>query len=134
MSRYLLDTKIISSLIRLRGASPAFRLASTTAPRSARVSSSRRRSASESLRRDLFGSRRRRSGFFNGLVVLPFEAPADTFYGTVRVDLERRRLTISANDLLITAHCLAVDATLVTNNTREFERVKNLRIEDWLAA
>lgn len=134
MSRYLLDTNIVSSLIRLRGASPAFRLAShhrTQVCTSVIVASEIRFGITKkgSLRLETEAER-----VLNGLVVLPFEAPADTFYGTVRVDLERRRLTISANDLLIAAHCLAVDATLVTNNTREFERVKNLRIEDRLAA
>ncbi len=39
--------------------------------------------------------------------------------------------TIAANDLWIAAHALADDCTLVTNNTREFERVKGLRIENW---
>jgi len=38
---------------------------------------------------------------------------------------------IGANDLWIACHALAVDATLVTNNTREFERISGLRLENW---
>ncbi len=39
---------------------------------------------------------------------------------------------ISANDMLIAAHALAIDYTLVTDNVREFSRIKGLRVENWL--
>jgi len=64
--------------------------------------------------------------------VLAFEQPADTVYGELRTRLERAGQSIGANDLLIAAHALALDHTMVTDNEREFSRVKDLRVENWL--
>lgn len=64
--------------------------------------------------------------------VLPFEPGCDRYYARVRSGLERRGLPIGAHDMLIAAHALAIDATLVTDNVREFEPVDGLRIENWL--
>jgi tRNA(fMet)-specific endonuclease VapC len=66
------------------------------------------------------------------LEVVPFEAPADVIYARLRLDLERRGKLIGANDLLIAAHALALDCTLVTDNEREFARVDGLAVENWL--
>lgn len=66
------------------------------------------------------------------LTVLPFEQDADRCYATIRADLERRGTPIGANDLLIAAHALAVGATLVTDNVREFARIDGLAVENWL--
>ena len=52
-------------------------------------------------------------------------------YGDIRADLKRRGALIGANDLFIAAHARALDLTLVTNNTAEFERVSGLAIENW---
>jgi tRNA(fMet)-specific endonuclease VapC len=52
-------------------------------------------------------------------------------YGDIRADLKRRGALIGANDLFIAAHARALDLTLVTNNTAEFERVSGLAIEHW---
>jgi tRNA(fMet)-specific endonuclease VapC len=64
--------------------------------------------------------------------VLAFEQPADTAYGELRTRLERAGQSIGANDLLIAAHALALNHTMVTDNDREFSRVKDLRVENWL--
>jgi tRNA(fMet)-specific endonuclease VapC len=64
--------------------------------------------------------------------VFPFMEDADARYAALRADLRRRGRPIGANDLLIAAHALALDATLVTDNVREFERVDGLRVENWL--
>lgn len=53
------------------------------------------------------------------------------YYGAVRRDLEQKGVTIGAMDLLIAAHALALKATLVSNNTRHFRRVKGLPVENW---
>lgn len=71
---------------------------------------------------------------FTTITILPFEADADLHYARIRVDLERRRLIIGGNDLLIAAHALASGSILVTNNAREFQRVKGLKIENWLTS
>ncbi len=64
--------------------------------------------------------------------VLPFDVEADKHYGRIRVELERRGAIIGANDMLIAAHTIAVDAVLVTDDVREFERVGGLNLENWL--
>ena len=53
-------------------------------------------------------------------------------YASVRDALERGGTPIGQNDLLIAAHALALDVVLVTDNEKEFSRVPNLRIENWL--
>ena len=63
--------------------------------------------------------------------VLPLEDSARVFYGHLRTALERRGEKIGAHDMLIAAHALALDATLVTNNEKEFKRIKGLSIENW---
>jgi tRNA(fMet)-specific endonuclease VapC len=52
-------------------------------------------------------------------------------YAEIRADLKKRGALIGANDLLIAAHARALDLSLVTNNTVEFERVRGLAIENW---
>ena len=66
------------------------------------------------------------------LEVLALEAPADLRYGKIRASLERKGRPIGANDLLIAAHAQSLDLTLVTDNEREFSRVDDLRVENWL--
>ena len=63
---------------------------------------------------------------------LALEAPVDAVYGVIRAGLERIGQPIGANDLLIAAHARALDLTLVTDNEREFSRIENLRVENWL--
>jgi tRNA(fMet)-specific endonuclease VapC len=65
------------------------------------------------------------------LVVLPLNIGVGKVYGELFTKLESTGQVIGANDLWIAAHAKAVDVTLVTNNTREFERVKGLKLENW---
>lgn len=81
------------------------------------------------------GSARNRSAlemFLAPLEVLPFDDRAVWAYGDLRAELERLGQPIGAMDTMIAAHALAVDAVLVTNNTREFSRVSGLRLENWV--
>ena len=71
---------------------------------------------------------------FSSLRIAPLSAGVDDAYATVRTELERRGQPIGQNDMLIAAHALALDAILVTDNVREFKRVKGLKIENWLRA
>lgn len=66
--------------------------------------------------------------------MLAFEAPADAEYASIRTGLEAAGRPIGPNDLLIAAHAVALDAILVTANVGEFEHVRRLRIENWLAS
>ena len=54
-------------------------------------------------------------------------------YGTIRAHLERAGTPIGNNNLWIAAHALSLKLTLVSNNTREFERVPGLKLENWVA-
>ena len=67
------------------------------------------------------------------LEIAGFDRDVARVYGQVRAALEKKGTPIGALDLLIGAHALAQGATLATNNTREFSRVKGLTIVDWLA-
>ena len=69
--------------------------------------------------------------FLARIAVMPFDADAAREYGVIRADLTRRGQLIGANDLLIAAHAKALGLTLVSNNTREFDRVVGLRVENW---
>ena len=64
--------------------------------------------------------------------VLPFEAPADAIYAEIRASLERAGKIIGGNDLLIAAHGLASGCVVVTDNEGEFARVDGLAVENWL--
>lgn len=69
----------------------------------------------------------------NEIPVFPLEYEAvSQHYATLRVFLEKQGLVIGANDMLIAAHTLALDATLITANIGEFKRIPHLRVENWL--
>jgi tRNA(fMet)-specific endonuclease VapC len=69
--------------------------------------------------------------FLRYVEVLDFPGEAAIDYGQIRADLKKRGMMIGANDLLIAAHARCLGLTLVTNNTREFGRVKGLQVENW---
>lgn len=64
--------------------------------------------------------------------VLPYDSLASQSYGPIRAMLEKRGRPIGPLDTLIAAHAHSLQCVLVTNNTREFERVENLSIQNWL--
>lgn len=65
------------------------------------------------------------------LETISLEAPVDEAYGRIRTQLERQGTPIGANDLLIAAQALSLGYTLVTDNEREFDRVEGLSIANW---
>lgn len=69
--------------------------------------------------------------FLSPFECVPFDARCAQAYARIRCDLERAGTPIGPNDLLIAATALAQNATLVTDNVREFERVEGLAIENW---
>lgn len=69
--------------------------------------------------------------FLLPLDIADFPFAATVTYGHIRADLERNGHPIGPFDTLIAAHACSLDVPLVTNNVREFERVKGLRVEDW---
>lgn len=130
--RFLLDTNIVSDLVRNPQGAAAAKIAkvgedaiATSIIVVAELRYGAAKKASPRLSRQL-------EAVLGVIETLPFEAPADERYGDLRVALERAGTPIGANDLLIAAQALALDMVLVTDNTREFKRVRGLRVENWL--
>ncbi len=130
--RYLLDTNIVSDLIRnpqgavvghIRSVGGTNVCASVIVAAELRFGAEKKRSAR--LTRQL-------EAVLGALEVLPFEAPADVAYATIRARLERAGRRIGGNDLLIAAQTIALGLTLVTDNEAEFARVEGLTWENWL--
>jgi len=69
--------------------------------------------------------------FLTPFEIVPYDRAAAQSYGVIRTALERRGQLIGREDLLIAAHALSNDFTLVTNNEKEFLRVPNLKVENW---
>jgi len=69
--------------------------------------------------------------FIQHLTVLDWTQEAAEHYADIRADLKRRGEMIGSDDLLIAAHARSIKAVVVTNNVREFGRVKNLKVENW---
>lgn len=71
------------------------------------------------------------AAFLPYVEVVDLDESAALHYAEIRADLRRRGAMIGANDLFIAAHARALDVTLVTNNTAEFDRVRDLRVQNW---
>jgi tRNA(fMet)-specific endonuclease VapC len=69
--------------------------------------------------------------FLSIVDILPYDDKAALEYGKIKADLKRRGCIIGAFDMQIAAHAKSANCILVTNNTKEFERVKGLQIENW---
>lgn len=133
MTRYMLDTNIISDLIRNPQGKAARRIGKvgednvcTSIIVAAELRYGCAKSGSQRLLKaveDLLGE----------INVLPFDVPADVEYGGIRAELETIGKPIGGNDLLIAAHACAIGAAIVTDNTDEFKRIRGLKVENWLA-
>jgi tRNA(fMet)-specific endonuclease VapC len=77
-------------------------------------------------------NRRVFDSLLSGFRVLPFDAAAARLYGPIRAQLEKRGRLIGPYDLMIAAHAQSLDAVLVTDNTKEFDRIAGLKTENWL--
>ncbi len=131
--RYLLDTNIVSDLVRDPRGAVARRIARTgdeAVCTSIVVACELRYGAAKK------GSPRltdQLESILQALAVLPLEAGADRHYGEIRAHLERLGRPIGANDLLIAAHARAAGLRLVTRNLDEFSRVPGLKVTNWPA-
>jgi tRNA(fMet)-specific endonuclease VapC len=133
LTRYMLDTNIISDLIRNPQGKAAKRVAKvgednicTSIIVAAELRYGCAKSGSDRLLKvveDLLGE----------IDILPLEIPADSEYGGIRAELEAAGRPIGGNDLLIAAHAYATGAIIVTANADEFKRVRGLKVENWLA-
>ncbi|CAO3438200.1 PIN domain-containing protein [Azospirillum endophyticum] len=130
--RYMLDTNAMSDLIRNpsgKVADHVRRVGEDMICTSIVVAAELRYGAAKKASVKLS---RRVEDLLSDVDVLPFDLPADTEYGKIRTELEAAGNPIGGNDLLIAAHALTLDTVLVTANTREFQRVRGLILENWL--
>jgi tRNA(fMet)-specific endonuclease VapC len=130
--RFLLDTNIVSDVVRHPQGRIAKRIAEigemqvcTSIVVTAELRCAAARKGSPRLEAQL-------ESVLRAMEVCPFEPPADLVYGALRARLEEIGQPIGANHLFIAAHALALRCTLVTDNEREFARIKALRVENWL--
>ena len=132
MTRYLLDTNVLSDLVR----NPQGRVMTQIAEVGDQAICTSIIVAAE-LR---FGAAKRASErltlqlerILAAIEILPFEPPADAAYAQLRAKLEAAGTPIGGNDLLIAAHALVSGCVVVTDNEREFGRVSGLGVENWL--
>ncbi len=133
--RYLLDTNIcihamkyhVAVLRRMRDAGPQAIGLSTIVI--AELAYGVARSADTHREKNLLALNK----FLAGFDALTWPVQAGWLFGAERQRLNVAGTPVGELDLLIGAHALAEDLTLVTNNTREFQRIAGLRLEDWTA-
>jgi tRNA(fMet)-specific endonuclease VapC len=132
MPRYLLDTNILSDLIR-HPAGPVARkiteVGSDAVCTSIVVACELRFGAAKKSAPELTS---KVDALLNAIRVLPLEQGADAAYGEIRDQLEKAGTPIGANDMLIAAHALSQGLVLVTHNINEFARIENLVVQNWL--
>ncbi|MBL8669371.1 MAG: type II toxin-antitoxin system VapC family toxin [Alphaproteobacteria bacterium] len=132
MRRYLLDTNVVSDLVRNPQGRATQRI---RAVGDAQVCTSIIVAAELRFGAEKKGSPRLSAQLetvLGALDVQPFKAPADAIHGAIRASLERSGRPIGGKDLLIAAHALAIDCAIATDNEQEFARVEGLAIENWL--
>ena len=86
--------------------------------------------AAKSKSRDI--NKQRIEEFLLPLEILPYDDAASGIYGNIRFLLEKRGVVIGFLDLLIAAQAISRDLVLITNNTKEFNRVDDLKLENWV--
>ena len=132
MSGYLLDTNILSDLIRHPDGLVARRVEQVGQKEiftSIIVAAELRYGCAKKGSAKLL---ERVQGLLETIPVLSLDMPTDAQYGLIRTELEAAGQPIGMNDLLIASHALALGLTLVTDKTSEFSRVRGLKVENWL--
>jgi len=130
--RYLLDTNIVSDLIRNPAGPAAERVAlvgDSNVCTSIVVAAELRYGA---IKKDSPRLTKQLEAVLSVLEVLPLVLPVDRVYGRLRAQLGREGQPIGGNDLLIAAQSVVLGLTLVTDNQREFSRIAELSCENWL--
>ncbi|KGE70892.1 type II toxin-antitoxin system tRNA(fMet)-specific endonuclease VapC [Spirochaeta lutea] len=131
MLKYMLDTNIVIYVIKRRPEE----LLNTFNAHSGQmcISSITLAELTHGVEKSSLPERNRRNveDFVSRLDVLSYDDSAAAHYGDIRADLERKGAIIGINDLHIAGHARSQGLILITNNTKEFQRVEGLRIIDW---
>ena len=133
MIRYMLDTNICIRVIKDRHETLCNRLSNVSVGEVGissivaaelwyGVASSQKKKQNEAALRD----------FLEYVEVMAWPSEAGPVYGRIRAELKKRGSPIGAMDLLIAAHAVCLDVVLVTDNVREFKRIPDLKIENWM--
>ena len=132
--KYLLDTNICIALIRQKPASLLQRLTSLQ-PGEVGISSITLAELTYGAVKSSHPEQNMSAleQFILPLDLADFNQKAACAYGQIRASLEHNGVVIGSMDMLIAAHAISLNAILVTNNTREFQRVNGLVIEDWIS-
>jgi tRNA(fMet)-specific endonuclease VapC len=77
-------------------------------------------------------NKKRLEEFLIPFEIISYAESASNYYGKIRSYLEKQGAVIGPLDMLIAAHALSEDLTLITNNEKEFKRVKSLKVENWV--
>ena len=131
--RYLLDTDIVIYLVHRRAEAIAAhfaRLRPIEVAISCVAFGELRYGAEKSVKRD--ASIVMLDQFAKRISVLPLDSSVSAEYGRIRVVLEAQGTPLGNNDMWVAAHALATRLILVTNNEREFRRVPDLKVENWV--
>jgi tRNA(fMet)-specific endonuclease VapC len=131
--KYMLDTNICIGLIRQKNQSLIERL-TECAPGDVGVSTITVAEMMHGAQKSSFIEQNLSAleQFLLPMDINDFDLHASVTYGLVRASLEQAGNMIGSMDLLIGAHALSLDVILVTNNTGEFKRIPNLKVEDWM--
>ena len=70
--------------------------------------------------------------FLSPFEILAYDETASNYYGKIRFHIEKQGNEIGPLDMLIAAHALSENLTLITNNEKEFKRIKLLKVENWV--
>lgn len=138
MAKYLLDTNIISDLIKQPHGSVMNQIENigetniaTSIIVACELQFGAEKKGSDALKERI-------ALILSRINILPLEPQIDQIYGKIRADLERKGTPIGANELLIAAHTKYLDQSddwiLVTANEKEFNRVDGLSVQNWLSA
>jgi len=130
--QYLLDTNIISELVK----NPH----GTVAQKISEISDNKVCTSIIVASEIRFGVEKRQSkklsqqveAILSAIEILPLNSPTDKHYAKLRAYLEKAGTPIGPNDMLIAAHSLSLDLILVSANEKEFKRVPELRVENWV--
>jgi len=130
---YMLDTNICSYIIRNKPQNIKEKLKSVEKDHTIALST-------VVVSELIYGAKKKKSeklfdlvlSFIENFQIMDFDKNSALAYATIRVELETTGNIIGSNDLFIAAHAKGSDAILVTNNTKEFERVEGLRLENWV--
>ena len=131
MKRHLLDTNVLSQLVRQPQGEVAHKIAEigeaavcTSVIVACELRYGAAKKASPRLSAQI-------EAILGAIEILPFDVPADAAYADLRIALEQAGTPIGPNDMLIAADALAHDCVLVTANVREFSPVPGLSVVSW---